>query len=55
MVRSGDMSEHDVLRAATIVGAETGAKRIVVTVKHNSMLMARLVAVRTRAFPEIDR
>jgi Tfp pilus assembly protein PilV len=39
----------------TGVGAETGAKRISVTVKHNGMLMAHLVAVRTSAFPEIDR
>ncbi len=37
------------------VGAETGAKRITVTVKHNAMLMAYLVAIRTSAFPEVDR
>ena len=39
----------------TGVGAETGAKRITVTVKHNGMLMADLVAIRTSAFPEVDR
>ncbi len=39
----------------TSVGAETGAKRITVTVKHNGMLMAYLVAIRTSAFPEINR
>ncbi len=39
----------------TSVGAETGAKRITVTVKHNGMLMDDLVAIRTSAFPEIDR
>ncbi len=39
----------------TVVGAETGAKRITLTVKHNGMLMASLVAIRTSAFPEVDR
>ncbi len=36
-------------------GTETTAKRIIVTVKHNGVPMAQLTAIRTRAFPELDR
>lgn len=36
-------------------GVETGAKRIVVTVKHKGMVMSELTAVRTKAFPRVDR
>ena len=38
-----------------IVGTETTAKRIIVIVKHNNVPMAELTAIRTRAFPELDR
>ena len=40
---------------ATISATETNAKRIVVTVKHNNVIMAEVTAIRTRAFPELDR
>ena len=40
---------------AQLVGSDTGAKLIEVTVKHNDLVMAQLVAVRTNAFPELDR
>ncbi len=36
-------------------GTETDAKRIIVTVKHNNVTMAQVTAIRTRAFPELDR
>ncbi len=36
-------------------GTETDAKRIIVTVKHNNVTMAQITAIRTRAFPELDR
>ena len=36
-------------------GTETNAKRIIVTVKHNNVTMAQVTAIRTRAFPELDR
>jgi type II secretory pathway pseudopilin PulG len=36
-------------------GTETNAKRIVVIVKHNNVTMAQITAIRTRAFPELDR
>jgi Tfp pilus assembly protein PilV len=36
-------------------GTETDAKRIVVTVKHNNVTMAQITAIRTRAFPELER
>lgn len=36
-------------------GTETDAKRIIVTVKHNNVTMAQITAIRTRAFPELER
>ena len=36
-------------------GTETNAKRIIVTVQHNNVTMAQVTAIRTRAFPELDR
>ncbi len=36
-------------------GTETDVKRIIVTVKHNNFTMAQITAIRTRAFPELDR
>lgn len=36
-------------------GTETDVKRIIVTVKHNNVTMAQITAIRTRAFPELDR
>ncbi len=36
-------------------GTETDVKRIIVTVKHNNVTMAQVTAIRTRAFPELDR
>ena len=36
-------------------GTETDAKRIIVTVKHKNVTMAQVTAIRTRAFPELDR
>ena len=38
-----------------ISGTETDAKRIIVTVKHKNVTMAQVTAIRTRAFPELDR
>jgi hypothetical protein len=40
---------------ALISGTETDAKRIIVTVKHKNVTMAQVTAIRTRAFPELDR
>ncbi len=36
-------------------GTETDVKRIIVTVKHKNVTMAQITAIRTRAFPELDR
>ncbi len=36
-------------------GTETNVKRIIVIVKHRTVTMARVTAIRTRAFPELDR
>ena len=40
---------------SVISGTETNAKRIIVTVKHKNVTMAQVTAIRTRAFPELDR
>jgi hypothetical protein len=34
---------------------ETKAKRVIVTVKHNGMVMSELTAIRTNALPHVDR
>lgn len=34
---------------------ETGAKKVVVTAKHHGLVMAEFTAVRTAAFPQVDR
>ena len=34
---------------------ETKAKRIIVTVKHNGLIMSELTLVRTNAMPQVDR
>ncbi len=41
--------------SVTISATETNAKRIIVIVKHNNLTMTQVTAIRTRAFPELDR
>jgi hypothetical protein len=36
-------------------GVETKAKRVIVTVKHNGLVMSELTVVRTNALPHVDR
>ena len=53
--RSVEVRWIDPTNLPLTAGAETAAKRIIVTVKHNGVPMAQLTAIRTRAFPELDR
>ncbi len=53
--RSVEVSWIVATNLALTSGTETNAKRIIVTVKHKNVTMAQVTAIRTRAFPELDR